>query len=160
MTLQLNPADIGSVLLADGWHTVRNFNTGASPFGDGTIWFSFTDTLEGGVEDSLLAGPVSAIQSVAVPKSHQPQQSQAEEIARQVKGRVEDDTVIFEFGTVEFELWLGSGGWSLARRGDRDNARAYGYGKDDRAGTVASAVMGDLKTGDLPGQDRSDSSTP
>ncbi|OEJ22307.1 hypothetical protein BGK67_32595 [Streptomyces subrutilus] len=59
----------------------------------------------------------------------------------------------FEFGELEFELWLrpAPDGGSLARRGDRGNARAYGYGTDDHAGTVASAVMGDLKTGDLPG---------
>ncbi|MEF2529425.1 MULTISPECIES: hypothetical protein [Streptomyces] len=153
MTIPLNPSDIGSVLLADGWHTARGFATGESPFGDRTAWFSFTDILEGGTPGSLLAGPVTAIQSIAVPRSRQPQQSQAEEIAHLLKGRVEGDIVHFEFAEMNFELWLepGHGGWSLACRGDRANARVYGYGKQDRAGNVASAVMGDLKTGDWPG---------
>ncbi|MFI5868374.1 hypothetical protein, partial [Streptomyces sp. NPDC051546] len=142
--------------LADGWHMVGNFSTGESPFGDGATWFAFTETLEGGVPGSSLAGPVCVIQSVAVPKDRQSQPSQAAEIARLLKGRIEDETVYFEFGRVEIELWLGPapGGWSLARLGHRDDACSYGYGKDDRAGTVASAVMGDLKTGDLPGPGR------
>ncbi|MFK0223879.1 hypothetical protein ACIQWN_37585 [Streptomyces vinaceus] len=153
MMMKLNPSEIGSVLLADGWHKARGFSTGESPFGDGAIWFSFTDLLEGGVPGSLLAGPVTSIQSVAVPRSRQPQHSQAEEIAHLLKGRVEDETVHFEFDEIGLELWLAPGhaGWSLARRGDRANARIYGYGKHDLAGNVASAVMGDLKTGDLPG---------
>ncbi|MFZ3492264.1 hypothetical protein ACODT5_03305 [Streptomyces sp. 5.8] len=99
---------------------------------------------------------------MALREGREPQPSQAEEIARLVKGQVEDETVYFEFGRVEFELWLGPapGGWSLARLGQRDDARPYGYSKDDRAGTVASAVMGDLKTGDLPGPARDKTTSP
>ncbi|MFE5539636.1 hypothetical protein ACFQ78_28355 [Streptomyces sp. NPDC056519] len=114
VTIQRALPDISSVLLPGGWHRARDFSTGESPFGDGATWFSFTDILEGGETGSLLAGPDTAIQSVAVPRSLQPQQSQAEEIARLLKGRVEDETVHFEFDEMAFELWHEPGhpGWS------------------------------------------------
>ncbi|MEW1699440.1 MULTISPECIES: hypothetical protein [unclassified Streptomyces] len=149
MTISISPEAVDSVLLPDGWHQAKSFTTGASPFADGTTWFSFTEVSKEGRIYSDFVGPVSSIQSV---KSRKAAPAQIDQIAERLRGRVENDTVFFAFGEKEFELWLGPEGWQFAQKGNRAHATIHGYTALDAAQTITTAVMGDLKTGNIPGR--------